>query len=329
MKKKYKIAVYIGRFQPFHNGHLAVVQHGFEVAEDVMILIGSASAAPDIRNPFSYSERALMIFDAIEEAGLRSAITRPIDDHFNSDTEWLAQVHEVLGNFEAKDICLIGSKKDESSYYLDLFEWDKSFIEPTGVNATDIRNHLFNVETLEAMTGISNAVQGYLRSYIDTHEYDRLQNEWEVVKNYPYGKGPFLTADAVVICRGYILMIRRKNAPGESQWALPGGFVNQSERLKDACLRELKEETGLKVPLPVLYGSVKAEKLFDHPNRDRRARIVTQAYLIVLGNEKSLPKVKGGDDAVYAGWIKFSDLRREEVYSDHYTIIKTLISMEK
>ena len=61
-----------------------------------------------------------------------------------------------------------------------------------------------------------------------------------------------LAVDAVVF--GYqadkgisLLLIQRRYAPFQSKWALPGGFVEENERLESAVYRELSEETGVKI----------------------------------------------------------------------------------
>ena len=130
----------------------------------------------------------------------------------------------------------------------------------------------------------------------------------------------FLTCDAVVVQSGHVLLVKRGANPGKGLWALPGGFVNQNERIQDACMRELREETRLKVPLPVLHGSVKNKEVFDHPDRSLRGRTVTQAFYIELPPGK-LPQVKGGDDAASAKWVPLAFVREEEMYEDHYHIL--------
>jgi bifunctional NMN adenylyltransferase/nudix hydrolase len=62
---EYSSAVFIGRFQPFHNAHLEVVQQALRIAEKLIIVIGSCNAAPSIKNPFTYYERVQLITEAI------------------------------------------------------------------------------------------------------------------------------------------------------------------------------------------------------------------------------------------------------------------------
>ena len=123
---------------------------------------------------------------------------------------------------------------------------------------------------------------------------------------------------------GHVLMIKRKACPGMGLWALPGGFLNQNERILDGMIRELKEETGIKVPVPVLIGNIKGQQVFDDPNRSLRGRTITHAFFIELPAGE-LPHIKGMDDAEKAKWIPLSFIREEELFEDHYQILNTFL----
>jgi bifunctional NMN adenylyltransferase/nudix hydrolase len=151
----------------------------------------------------------------------------------------------------------------------------------------------------------------------------KYQSAWE---NAPYPP-IFVTVDAVVVQSGHILLVRRKSRPGKGQLALPGGFVNVNESLLRACLRELKEETRLKVPLPVLKGSIVTSAVFDKPTRSDRGRTITHVYHMSLKSEKRLPLVKGGSDARDALWVPLGKLDSREMFEDHYYIIQKMLGM--
>ena len=88
-------------------------------------------------------------------------------------------------------------------------------------------------------------------------------------------------------------------------------------------LRELREETGIKVPEKVLRGSIRGNHVFAAPDRSQRGRTITHAIHIALEDgEWNLPKVKGSDDAARAKWIPISRLNSEEIFEDHYDIIQ-------
>jgi len=106
-----------------------------------------------------------------------------------------------------------------------------------------------------------------------------------------------LTADAVVIDRGRVLLVRRGNPPFKGHFALPGGFVDGDESAESAVLRELAEETGLEGRVAGLVG------LYSSPGRDPRGPTATAVYLV----ERTGGRLRAGDDAAAA---RFVDLRR-------------------
>jgi bifunctional NMN adenylyltransferase/nudix hydrolase len=168
------------------------------------------------------------------------------------------------------------------------------------------------------------ATGGSFKHIQDEHGFiDKYKSAWEAS---PYAP-TFVTVDAVVVQSGHVLMVERKARPGRGLMALPGGFVGPYERLMDACLRELREETRLKIPAPVLQGSIKHQMVFDDPYRSERGRTVTHAFYIELRPDSQLPKVKGGDDARHARWVPLAELDPAQIYEDHYFIIKELAGM--
>ena len=65
-----KRGLYVGRFQPFHLGHLEAIEDVLKEAEELVIVIGSAQYSHNINNPFTAGERLVMICRALQEAGV-------------------------------------------------------------------------------------------------------------------------------------------------------------------------------------------------------------------------------------------------------------------
>jgi len=130
----------------------------------------------------------------------------------------------------------------------------------------------------------------------------------------------------VVIQSGHVLMIKRRSEPGKGLWALPGGFVNANtdKSVEDAAIRELREETGIKVPAPVLRGSIVRSRVFDAVDRSARGRTITHAFHIQLPDGE-LPKVKGSDDAEKARWVPIAEVRSDQCFEDHYEILQHFV----
>ena len=337
----YTHITYIGRFQPPHLAHIEIIKRALKDAECVIILVGSANQPRTIKNPWTWQEREEMIRASLPVDIQDRIVVRPLHDKLYNDQQWAKQVQDTvttIANFshDNPNIGIIGYSKDETSYYLKMFpQWklvDVGNIED--IHATDIRTALWEGDDFDLKIGrnLPHGIHDFLQAFKLTDHYEQLVKEYKFIQAYKKSWEPapydptFLTADAVVVQSGHVLLIRRRAEPGKNLWALPGGFVNQNETIKDAMIRELREETKLRVPEPVLRGSIKASEMFDHPDRSLRGRTVTQASLIELP-PGPLPKVKGGDDADKAKWVPLSVFERMEnlLFEDHYSIVTHMI----
>ena len=341
MSKQYKVAIVIGRFEPFHNQHAALVTKGFEIAEKVIVLVGGAFKPRTPKDPFSFDERSKMIQGWFglsvhtDYSNSRELAVAPIRDFMYSDSTWAENVQRTVAGipgFEAanSEIVIVGCNKDESSFYLKMFPQWALHEEPYNehIDATQIRELLYDDRSLDFLKGAVPATTlSFLREFKETAVFKDIVHERDVVAKYrksweraPYAP-TFITTDAVVIQSGHILLVTRGSAPGKGLLALPGGFLEQDERIVDGVIRELREETKIKVAAPVLRGSIKETQIFDHPKRSSRGRTVTNAALIALP-DGPLPKVKGSDDAIHASWYPLGELSSELFFEDHFDIIE-------
>jgi nicotinamide-nucleotide adenylyltransferase len=90
-------AFYIGRFQPFHNGHLKVIRQIAREVDELVIGIGSAQMSHTPENPFTAGERILMISRSLEKLDLYFYVI-PIPDIYRN-AEWVAHVHSMTPPF--------------------------------------------------------------------------------------------------------------------------------------------------------------------------------------------------------------------------------------
>lgn len=352
---KADFGVFIGRFQPLHIGHEHVIRQALDQVKHLIALVGSANVARDPRNPFTYDERVAMLRSAfrMEVAEGRLIVDR-LDDHLYSDTAWVTEVQRRVSaivldvgnghgfrNAGLKDfkVALTGYGKDASSYYLKLFpEWASIQIDSQygTFSSTDVRARLFQRIPEVPASILSPGVAKWLDEFKMGEAFRRLLEETEYLADYPkqWGKGPFVTADAVVIQSGHILLVERGALPGKGLLALPGGFVDPDERIRDAVIRELREETGIadakgQIP-PAMLGSFIEDhrtQVFDAPRRSLRGRIITHAFLFRLPERRKLFTVKGGDDAAAAKWYRIGDLSPEMLFEDHWSIIEAMADL--
>ena len=337
--KKYHTLVLIGRFQPFHSAHLEIVKRATALCEQLIIITGSAKQPRTYKNPFTSAERRRMIKSATAGLSMQIHVEENVDTIYN-DQARAVRIQGIVSKYRALGgkIGVIGHKKDDSSFYLDMFpQWEYENVELIEfLSAVDIRDLYFKRDVnMKFIRGVvPETVFDFLTEFKNTPEYEQIIREREFVANYKkqYASLPyppiFSTADCCVVQSGHILMIQRRAEPGRGLWALPGGYVNANtdKSVEDAAIRELREETGIKVPGPVLRGSIKINKVFDAIDRSPRGRIITHAFLIQLPDGE-LPKVKGGDDAARAKWIPIDEIKSDVCFEDHWEIISTLVGL--
>ena len=137
---------------------------------------------------------------------------------------------------------------------------------------------------------------------------------------YKYPR-PAVTADCIVITKEAdpkVLLIQRGSEPFKGGWAFPGGFMNMDETTEQCAIRELEEETGLRV------SNLRQIGAYSKVDRDLRGRIVTVAYLAIVDEPIA---VSGQDDAAKAEWWPMSDL--PHLAFDHYDILQDAIRKYK
>lgn len=333
MLKSYEYAVLIGRFQPIHNGHIALFNYATEIANEVIIVIGSNNASISIRNPWTTKDRELFIRNSVNG---NFSVTAINDSAYNFN-DWLLKLQQKVSVITGgKKTAIVGHYRDDTSYYLDYFpQWDVKTLpaQARDVSSTIIREACFEGHADHIKDMVSIKVYNKLVHWMTTDTFKSLLEEYQFIKSYkkrweiaPYPP-VFVTADAVVMALGHVLMIRRGRNPGKGKLALPGGFINQTETIENACLRELKEETKLEIDSKELKGALKKIKVFDQSKRDPRGRIITHAFMFEL-NVKKLPNIKSGDDAAEVFWFPLFQLEDKECefFSDHGQIIKYFIN---
>ncbi|PSJ23501.1 ADP-ribose pyrophosphatase [Halomonas sp. ND22Bw] len=340
--------VFIGRFQPPHLGHLAVIHEALKRARQVIVLVGSAWQARSLRNPWRFDERRRMLrsaFDADDNARLE--IVPLLDALYNNDV-WVRDVQRKVRDIASPSharlprIGLIGASRGQSSYYLSLFpQWESVSVPMVeGISASQIRERLFRSSIAAADYASAGAshdlppgVVDSLKGFLETEAFEQLVEEQGLLEQYrqAWAHAPyppvFVTACAVVVQSGHVLLVKRTAAPGKGLYALPGGFISPQERLLDACLRELRERVRLKVPEPVLKGSLRGQRLFDEPHRSWRGRTLAEAFYFALRPEQQLPQlkpVKGGD---HARWVPLADLEPDALFEDHFFIIQNFLGL--
>jgi 8-oxo-dGTP diphosphatase len=130
-------------------------------------------------------------------------------------------------------------------------------------------------------------------------------------------KNPIPTVDVIIEQNSKILMIKRKNEPYRGYLALPGGFVNEGEKIEDAARREINEETSLRIDLLEILG------VYSDPKRDPRGHLMSTVFvgIIIPDTDTGPPKVSAGDDAEEIEWVSVEALSNSNIAFDHKKIL--------
>lgn len=331
-------AVIIGRWQIFHRGHETLLKAALALAPRVVVVVGSALRSRNPSNPFTWQERRSMVECTLSAQERARVAFLPVRDYYD-DVRWNAAVRRGVDALRqgqaAAGVTLVGFKKDDSSYYLDhFFGWQYHAVErELDIDATALRRVYFEGADADARLEVlrpyvSAPVLAYLQAWARLPWFaQRVQEQTAVAAYRARWTAPFhLTADAVVQASGCVLLVRRGSDIGHGLWALPGGFVEPNERVYDAALRELQEETGLHLLASSMWAAFRGSVVFDHPRRSPRGRIITHAHHFDLGT-MPLPEVQGADDAMQAAWVPLSQLPalEDQLFDDHAAVLNHFV----
>jgi bifunctional NMN adenylyltransferase/nudix hydrolase len=391
---KYILTIYIGRFSPFHNGHVEVLKRARQRSDSVLVLIGSINQARNPKNPWPFAERAGVINAWAKRTGgpgqAKVNVLGIRDYTYIGNDQWIANVRNTINQYintlqwqtvvggdfikvDPKDveIRITGADRDASTFYLkffpdfvtDIVDEDKEVSR--FLTATAVRDIYFgrtfsgnDISANEAEMLLKAFLPAetleFLRDFEQTENYDNLRDEHLFAMKYRIPLKPrkpklaadgitvidpgqpyevmIQTVDAIVIQTGHVLLVKRRSRPGKGLWALPGGHLEPKERLFDACIRELREETMIKVPEPILRSSMIYKDDFDHPERSLRGRVLTKGYLFklpdfVVNGKIEMPHIKGADDAEKARWVPIDEALKnpDMFFEDHFHILDFML----
>lgn len=311
-----KYGVFIGRFQPAHAGHIHAISVAASQVATLLVLVGSANRARSPHNPWLYEERVQMLRKKLRTAGVENVEFLPLNDYKYNDNQWISDVLVTVRNRTIHPVILFGHTKEGNNYLKWFPEWEFRELDAHyKLNATAVRTHMFQTHDAEMPQTVRE-------------DYWYYQDEKARFATYPFPETlNFNCADAVLVCQGKVLLIERKFTPGRGSLALPGGFKNANETFLECAIRELEEETNVRVPRKVLMGSITKTKLFDSPTRSFGIPRNTLAVLIEIQPDPDgkPPRANGGSDGNNPQWYPLIDVVNSlRLYDDHADIISVM-----
>lgn len=334
--RAYDLAVVIGRFQPLHDGHLALLQRALARAPRCALVLGSAHQARTPRAPLDDEERLALLRQALPAAAQGRVQLLTLRDHADPAT-WTRRLQRAVERRCGPGrVLLVGHLADATgTYQREIPGWDFDEVAAApAVDAAALAEALYTDAPLPS-TGLPACTQAFLAQWRATSPHRKaLAEEWRQLRAYreAWSAAPyppvFVTVDAVVTCAHHVLLIRRAHAPGRGLHAVPGGFIEQRETTWQSALRELAEETHLAVPAAELRQALRAQAVFDDPNRSQRGRTITHAFHFDLGT-RPLPAVRADDDAQSVEWVPLAALRaiEDRFHDDHFLMLDHFLGL--
>ncbi|MDP6599873.1 MAG: nicotinamide-nucleotide adenylyltransferase [Candidatus Woesearchaeota archaeon] len=162
-----KRGLFIGRFQPFHLGHLQDIKNALEEVDELVIGVGSSNEKHTKENPFTVEERIGMIDLVLPNNDIRGYTVNPIPD-FHDDKKWVDYVETVVPKF---DIVYTGNKWTErcfkGKYKVKRVDMLK------GVSSTIIRNRIITNKNWEEL--VPKDVVGYINGIKGVERVKRVK----------------------------------------------------------------------------------------------------------------------------------------------------------
>lgn len=174
-----KYGVYIGRFQPFHVGHISCINQVLDKIDKLIIFIGvTVGGERTTKDPFTFIERRNFIKESLDI----QPIILPVSD-YNDIVKWSDKIKEIVRNIvEDNKVYLLNYKKDQSTYYVDYFkEFEHIMLKQIiDINATDIRNLYYRDD--EYKNNIMLPVIEFMEGFKNSEYFDELKYKYIVLE---------------------------------------------------------------------------------------------------------------------------------------------------
>lgn len=124
-----------------------------------------------------------------------------------------------------------------------------------------------------------------------------------------YPNQPIVGVGAVIICNDKILLEKRESEPGRGKWSIPGGLVELGENTEQTVIREVREETNLKVEEPKLIDVVNNITV-DENNKIKFQFVIVDYFVKLKGGT-----LRAADDAAELRWVGFDEVENYDLTS--------------
>lgn len=333
----YKNAVVIGRFNPMHNGHLALIKKAIEsVTGTVHVVLGSASKLPDFKNPLPLEKRRAVVSQVLRNLGSPRDIQIHAMDDVSTDEQWVMNINALVNNLteygDPAETAIFSGCKD-TEFYEKNFVYPIEAVDVGDVSATLVRTEAFLGRADWSRNVPAESAAAYVE-FMKTAEFERLKAERgacatrkaEAELAHAFNNPIEPVVHAAVVQEGKILLVKRRSLRGDGQWALPGGFLEKTESTIEGALRELKEETGVDLEnrKAAMLSSAVEENL-----DDLSVRTLGINYLFAVHPSEELEVSLDDKEAYDFQWADVAEVLAGEIplFYNHTTVVRRLFSL--
>lgn len=272
-----KTALYIGRFQPLHNGHLSAIRQ-IDEAGDVgqfIVGIGSSQYQGYLDHPFSSDLRQQMLRAAINTSKPYNIVNIPdIHDY----PRWAGYVAELCPPFDVvySENDLVKSLFEQKGYEVRPISFEST------ISATKIRDLMIKGDSWQDLVPPS------VRDILESKNVRGAQRLRDIYMRHPKAA---VTADIIINYKDEgLVFVERGNEPFKGFLALPGGYWEIGrETIEQTAAREAWEETGLEID----PRSLQILGVYSAPKRDPRGPTISTTFFTKVGSGQ----LRAGDDA--------------------------------
>lgn len=327
---KAELGIIIGRFQPFHNGHKALIDKALKECKKVLVLVGSSNKLPNHKNPLTTEERMKMV----EGTYGNSIVLRGLADN-PSLTEWVGNVYghymAITGDIDPTLVNLY-TGDSTAEFYNEYFAVRVVTAQVQGLpESKDILRKLYYGQFSMGSSLLPSQTRQRLIPLMKTTHWDRMclehrtckAREAEAFLGHKYNNPIEPVAHAVVVRGDKILLVKRNSTTGYGQWACPGGFVQGDETTVEAALRELKEETGVDL---IGKRAVQMACCVEENLEGLSVRSLGINYLFAVHREENLEITIAPEEVLKYKWGSLKDILNEKeiLFYNHNLIVQRL-----
>jgi len=127
---------------------------------------------------------------------------------------------------------------------------------------------------------------------------------------------PFVGVGAIIIEDAHVVLVKRAHPPLQAEWSIPGGVLEVGELVREAAVREAREETGLTVEPGELLG------VYDRVLRDAEQRVQYHYVLIDFLCRRVAGDLAATSDAAEVGWFRREELPALKLAEDTLDVIR-------